>query len=1083
MSEKKDKKAKSNGAEAKKDKKAAAATDTEPKHDKKENGTAEKKDAESKKDKHGSEAKKDQKAAANEEKNKKKEEAKKAAEEKEKKKAEKKVDKKKIDKKDEEAVSEKKEKESPKAKEEEKKEDASENSSSSSSEEEKEEGKKKGNKSSSDEMSEAAKKTEVTEQEKKEEEKEENEDEDSSSSSDDEGEKEKATGAAGEDKKSDGEEGKGKGKEKEKEKGKEKEKDKGKEKEKEKEEKQKSPRHTEAKPAPVELNKNPVVASYKHPDLKRQSIVYDEKEGIRRNAGVGESKDLASELYEGIDTLYKNFQTSVKRFPNNPCLGTREYVQRKKEWVFGRYVWQTYKQVADRVTHFGSGLRGLGLKKGDKIGLWAKNREEWIIAEQAANAYGLVTVAIYDTFGEEAVSYVIEHAEISTIICAPQSLKTLAKVIKDCPNLKYAIVMEDTIKKAKKEEQEAYPDLQHAKGIPWAEIEQNGKDNEVEHDPPAGSDLAVLMYTSGTTGNPKGVMLTHNNFTAALASVIPLIEGIHTNDVYISYLPLAHIFERTCFAGMLGNGASVGFYSGDPRNLVADIEVLKPTLMAGVPRVFDRIYAKVHDAVQKKPKLTRMLFTKGYNAKRHKLETGGDSMLWNLLVFKSVKNALGGRVRLIISGGAPLGAATQEFIRICFCCPVVQGYGLTETCSSGCITNPKDNALGQVGPPVLGVEIKLVDVPEMDYSAKADPPAGEIWIRGPSVSLGYYKDAEKTAEDYDADGWFHTGDIGTWTPEGTLKIIDRKKNIFKLAIGEYVAAEKLESVFIRSQFVSQIFVYGDSFENCLVAVIVVDPAVLKALGKQLEVSSDDLEELAQNKAIRKHIVKDLAEIATLNKLQRFEYIKAVHIVTEEWLPDSNLVTPTLKPKRPQLKKAYTEQIAAMYKEIAEEEAAKGGEEGGSSSAAAPKEETKDKKRDEGKGKDKEEKKKEEKKEDKKKEEKKKEDEGKGKDKEKKKEEKKEEKKKEEKKKEEKKNKKDEKKEEPKKEEEPKEVAKDEDESSSSSEGEAEAKQEEPKEEQKEKEKESSSSSEEESEHEEEKAKVEDDESESSSESD
>ncbi|KAL6063087.1 medium-chain fatty acid-CoA ligase faa2 [Balamuthia mandrillaris] len=825
--------------------------------------------------------------------------------------------------------------------------------------------------SSSDESdaAEEKKEEEKKEEEKKEEEKKEEEkkeEEDASSSSEEEEEKDggakKESSAEEEEKEEKQKKEKGKAKDTGKEKGKDKAKEqpqKGKGKEKADKGKDKS----EGAAAPAiktSAKYSAPVAGYKHPLVKNQSAVFDEGEGIRRNAGLPKDTEaLPSEYLEGIDTLYKNFQNSVLRFPNNPCLGTREYVKRKGEWSYGRYVWQTYQQIADRVTHFGSGLRHLGLKKGDKVGLWSKNREEWILAEQACNAYGLVTVAIYDTFGEEAVSYVIEHAEISTVVCAPESLRTLSKVIKDCPNLKHVIVMDDLIKRAKKEEDTTISsnDLQHAKAIRWGEVEENGKKNIVEHDPPEPEDLAVLMYTSGTTGNPKGVMLIHNNFTAALAGTMPLIDHVRSNDVYISYLPLAHIFERTCVAGMLGNGAAVGFYTGDPRNLVGDIEWLRPTLMAGVPRVFDRIYQKVNEQVQKGGKLKRMLFTRGYNAKRHKLESGGNSVFWNTLVFSKTKNRLGGRVRLIVSGGAPLGAATQEFIKICFCCPVLQGYGLTETCSAGCVTNAKDNALGQVGPPVLGVEIKLVEVPEMEYSPKNDPPSGEIWIRGPPVSKGYYKDPAKTAEDFDDDGWFHTGDIGCWTKEGTLRIIDRKKNIFKLAIGEYVAAEKLETVFIRSQYVSQIFVYGDSFESSLVAVVVVDPNTLKELAKQKDIKYDDESELPSNKEIRKTLVKDLDEIAKLNKLQRFEYIKAVHIVTEEWTPEGGLVTPTLKPKRPQLKKAYDAEIKQMYQEIAE--AAEAGEgapaaskDAGSSSAEAAKEEGKGK----GKGKKQEEKK-------------------------------------------------------------------------------------------------------------------------------
>lgn len=737
---------------------------------------------------------------------------------------------------------------------------------------------------------------------------------------------------------------------------------------------------------------NPVVAAFEMPDVAHQSVdvegEYSKGGPARRSAACKDA--LAETLFQNVTTLYENFQNAVRLFPDRPCLGTRvwETVGKGKKAAegWGRYLWKSYKQVAGRVDYLGSGLCKLGLQPGDKLGIWSRNREEWIVAEQSANAYGLITVAIYDTFGQDSVAYVINHSELTVLVCAPEVISKLAPIADKCPNLKHVIILDsgkvrppaasqsqsqspadqgkgkektdeedddkkkkkkkggdegdakeendekdkgkDKKKKGKEKKKSAdkkgdLPDLgENVTVHKYLDVLRMGKKAKVDHRPPKPEDLAVIMYTSGTTGDPKGVMLTHSNLIAAIGGVSPCVDFLGPDDVYMSYLPLAHIFERDCVSAMLGVGGAVGFYHGNPRELAQDIEVLKPTVLAGVPRVFDRIYAAINDTVSKSGALKKMLFNKGYRAKKALLSKGSDSKLWNALVFSKTKNRMGGRLRIIISGGAPLGAATQEFIQICFCCPVLQGYGLTETCGAGTIAQANDKALGIVGPPVACCEIRLEDVPEMDYTSDGQPPRGEVLVRGPSVSKGYYKDPEKTREVFEEDGWFHTGDVGEWTPDGTLKIIDRKKNIFKLGIGEYVAAEKLETVFVRSPWVGQIFVYGDSLENTLVAIVVANPLALADYAAKHgtpQPKDDDLEakeKLCADKDVRLAVLKDLHRIGVESKLQSFEHIKNVHLVAEEWLPESDLVTPTLKPRRPQLKKRFDDDIKRMYKEIA-----------------------------------------------------------------------------------------------------------------------------------------------------------------------
>jgi len=274
---------------------------------------------------------------------------------------------------------------------------------------------------------------------------------------------------------------------------------------------------------------------------------------------------------------------------------------------------------------------------------------------------------------------------------------------------------------------------------------------------------------------------------------------------------------------------------------------------------------------------------------------------------------VGGRVRLILSGSAPLSPNVHDFLRVCFCCPVIQGYGLTETTAVLTMQDPNDVTSGHVGMPSVVVEVKLVDVPEMGYTSSTTPQRGEVCARGHSLFKGYYKMPEKTAEVLDRSGWFHTGDIGEWLPNGTLRIIDRKKNIFKLAQGEYVAAEYLETVYLRSPYVMQIFVYGDSFKNFLVAIAVPDPETVLPWAKGQGIKGD-ITEVCKDKRTKDLVFNSLAKVAQDAKLKGFERIKNIALEPQAWSIENGFLTPTMKVKRNELQKHYKDVVIQLYAE-------------------------------------------------------------------------------------------------------------------------------------------------------------------------
>jgi len=652
-------------------------------------------------------------------------------------------------------------------------------------------------------------------------------------------------------------------------------------------------------------------------NLDQQSVTITENDGV--HGAIHRNPDFKDELLltrdKDITTLYAAWKTTVEKHGEKRCLGTR--IKNEQDGTFGEYDWQTYDEVNEKATYLASAFVLLGFKRGDKIGIYAKNNPNWVITEMACNIVGLITVALYDTFGPENLEYCVNHAELRLVVGSYDKLLNLLKNVKETP-LKHLVALNEV---SKKELKEIKP-LAEEKGIEffkWSELLKKGKQNPCEPTPAEPDDLAILMYTSGTTGHPKGVMLTNKNMISTISAGYLHLGGVREDDVYLSYLPLAHILERVVLTAVLHCGASVGFYSGDIRMLREDMQALKPTMLAGVPRVFDKIYESINTKVESKV-VGKVLFKMAYKGREKSIDKGKGIKggILDDMVFKKAKKKFGGHIRLVISGGAPLSVATHKFVSVVFGCPVMQGYGLTETCGGTSISHSIDRAFGKVGPPLPCCEIKLVSVPEMNYLVEGEPSTGEIWIRGNNISKGYFKDEAKTKEDFDENGWFHSGDIGRWNDDGTLSIIDRKKNIFKLSQGEYICAEVLESIYNKNKYTTQLWIYGSSLESTLVAVAAVNPLTIHVLAKQQGVEGD-VEEVCKDNSIREAVLEEINVLAKANNRQPFEFIKKVHLHHEEFNTDNDLATPTMKLKRPQLQKYFEDKIQAMYEEIKEEE--------------------------------------------------------------------------------------------------------------------------------------------------------------------
>ncbi|MFH4973943.1 hypothetical protein AB6A40_000652 [Gnathostoma spinigerum] len=587
----------------------------------------------------------------------------------------------------------------------------------------------------------------------------------------------------------------------------------------------------------------------------------------------------------------------------------------------GSYSWMSYGEIDELVNAVAKGLSEIGQKLHEKVTIFAETRQEWMITAFGCFKNGFPVATAYSTLGTEAVRYAINESEAVTLVTSASLLSQVNKVVRDCENIKRIVFFAHQDPKGIVD----IPGELRDHGIQIIRFEKLidiGKASKAPFNEVSPDDLALIMYTSGTTGNPKGVMISHRNIITTSAGQASRIT-VGPSDTVIGYLPLAHILEVCAELAALTNGCRIGYsspltlFDGAPKikkGQIGDCRVLKPTLMACVPAVLDRIFKMVIEHVNRSGAFGRELFRICYERKRSRYEEGYSRSLLDLVTFNRIRQTLGGELRLLLSGGAPLNPETQRFMNICFCCPVIQGYGLTETCSGGTLGDPLDLSTGTVGAPIYGCEIILKEWEEAGYSPYNETPQGEILIGGNVVSLGYYKNPEKTAEDFviiDGKRWFATGDIGEFRSDGSLSIIDRKKDLLKLSHGEYISPGKVETTILTSPYIDNIYVHGDSKRDFLVALVVPNHKNLLEVAQQIGLESQDISWLCKQKEIIDEYLSLIKTYCT-DKLYRAEIPQRIYLCPEAWTSASGLLTEALKLRRKNIEKKFSKEIRMMY---------------------------------------------------------------------------------------------------------------------------------------------------------------------------
>ena len=651
-------------------------------------------------------------------------------------------------------------------------------------------------------------------------------------------------------------------------------------------------------------------------------------------------KDFKTEVedYFKDKTLIGKVLEKMKLFKDRPCLGRRLKIgeNEKGEPIFEKkFTYFTYKEVEDFCYKFAKNLHE---KKSELVvndsylnldlslvGIFAKNCIEWVITDFGCHLDSVTNVTLYSTLGQEAFKFICEQTKIKTIFVTPDLVDSLCEYKNkyNLAELKNAILYDFTtncdskifLEKLTKANFNAYSFTSEF-------LKENNNIQNSDLTLSKADTTMTICYTSGTSGNPKGVMISQRNMISSLETIIhatgvPLDE----NSSHLSFLPLAHIFERIIITGFMISAAKIGFISTNVKNMMEDMNILGPTIICLVPRVMQTIRAKVFENFNSLDLWKKELAYKAYYTKLENFRKYGiiNHVIYDQIIFKRIRAMFGGKVKCLLSASAPMQKELADDFKIFLGVPIVEALGMTELSGATFCTNTQDLNNITTGGVTGGARAILRSVPDLGYTVDdivdgINCPAGEICVKGPTVFQGYYKNDEENERSFDKDGYFHTGDVGRLYPNlgNGLRVVDRVKEIFKLSQGEYIVPAKLESIYYQSPYIQQMMIYGNSNMNNIIAII--KPDSIKC-ADALGITEEELVKDEENPKLKELIRLDLEKYASEAKFNGLEKIKYMIITFEGFTVNNQCMTPTMKFVRKKIEIKFKERIDRLYKEI------------------------------------------------------------------------------------------------------------------------------------------------------------------------
>ena len=565
------------------------------------------------------------------------------------------------------------------------------------------------------------------------------------------------------------------------------------------------------------------------------------------------------------------------------------YAARPAQWYRrnGEYLPVTYAQLATRIRHVACGLMAAGIKPGDRIGILMENRPEWAVADYAILSVGAVTVPLYCSYRPQDMAYVLEDSGAKAVMTSGgKLLRDLKLASADNSHIKHIYAIDDGV-----DDDGRVENFSLLEGGELDDERLNKRLAKLGRD-----QLASLVYTSGTTANPKGVMLTHGNILTNLETV-PAVISLQPDERMLSFLPLAHTLERT--AGHFlpySYGISVAF-AERPDTVAKNMIEARPTIMIAVPRMLEVVRNRILTQVAQQPALKQKLFHAYFDLARRETRGSVASFMLKILdklVGEKVRARFGGKMRVMVSGGAPLNIEVGEFFET-LKLPVLEGYGLTESAPLLAANPMHGRRIGSVGLPGKGIEIKIAE-------------DGEIIARGGNIMMGYWKNRKATKEVL-IDGWLHTGDIGEFDKDGYLRITDRKKDLIVNSGGENIAPQRIEGLLAIDELIDQAIVYGDQ-KPYLVALIVPNKEACCLWAHTQGLPETDWDHLCDSDILKKHMQTRINR--ELKPLNAFEQVRRIHLLHQGFTIESGLLTPTMKVKRRKVYEQYGDTLESLY---------------------------------------------------------------------------------------------------------------------------------------------------------------------------